>query len=192
MLNAFSKVVVNKDISRDLLKSLDDLAKKTVCVGIPQEEDNHRGDDITNAELLYIHTNGIRDTSMIREMQHDLDSGTPYSIAHELYVHENGSPLWQSPPRPVLEPALDNIKEEIAEQMKEVANVAIDGGAVGVELKKVGEMGQNAARDWFTNPENKWPKNSEDTIKRKGSDKPLIDTGELRKSIVYVIKEGEA
>lgn len=192
MLNAFSKVVVNKDISEDLLKSLNDLARKTVCVGIPQEEDNHRGDDITNAELLYIHTNGVRDKTMIREMQHDLDNGTPYSVAHELYVHENGSPLWHSPPRPVLEPALDSVKDEIALRMKESINVALDGGNVDIELQEVGQLGEAAARGWFRNPENKWAKNSEQTIKRKGSDKPLVDTGELKKSITYVIKDGEA
>lgn len=191
MVNVFSKVLVNKDGTGDLLKSLNDLAKKTVCVGIPQEKDNHRGDDITNAELLYIHTHGVRDKTMIREMQHDLDSGTPYSTAHELYVHENGSPLWQSPPRPVLEPALDSVKDEIALIMKEVANVALDGGNVNVELQKVGQLGENTARGWFNNPENKWPANSEETIKRKGSDRPLIDTGQLKRSIIYVIKESD-
>lgn len=191
MLNAFSEVLINKDISRDLLKSLDDLSKKIVCIGIPQEKDNHRGDGITNAELLYIHTNGIRDKSMIREMQHDLDSGTPYSVAHELYVHENGSPLWNSPPRPVLEPALDSIKEDIALQMKQVVNAALGGNDVKVELEKVGQLGEGTARKWFNNPENKWPENSKETIKRKGSDRPLVDTGQLKRSIIYVIKESE-
>jgi hypothetical protein len=31
--------------------------------------------------------------------------------------------------------------------------------------------------------------NSEATIKAKGSDKPLIDTGQLRNSITYVIRK---
>lgn len=31
--------------------------------------------------------------------------------------------------------------------------------------------------------------NSPETIKRKGSDKPLIDTGRMRQSINYVIQE---
>lgn len=190
MLNVFSKVVVNKDSAKDLLNSLAELSKVTVCVGVPQDKDKHRNDGITNAELLYVHTNGVRDKTMIREMQHDIDCGTPYSAAHELYVHENGSPLWNSPPRPILEPALDNSKDLIAEQMKKAVNSALDGSDFKIELEKVGQIGQNAARDWFTNPENKWPKNSEETIKRKGSDKPLIDQGELRKSIIYVLKEG--
>lgn len=190
MLNGFTNIAVTKDLTDDILKSLNDLAKKTVCIGIPNEEDTQR-DNITNAELLYIHTNGIRDTTMRRAMQHDLDSGTPYSKAHELYVHENGSPLWQTPPRPVLEPAMDNSKEKIANLMKDTVTTALDGDNVFPELKKIGEQGVSIAKAWFTNPDNKWPPNSEDTIKRKGSDKPLINTGALRKSITYVIKDGE-
>lgn len=190
MLNGFTSVAITKDLTEDIKRSLEDLAKKTVCVGIPEEE-NVINDDIANAELLYIHTHGVRDVTMRKAMQHDLDSGTPYSKAHELYVHENGSPLWHSPPRPVLEPSIDANKEIIAEQMKQVAVAALDGNNPSTELEKVGMLGQNVARDWFTNPENKWPANSPETVKRKGSDMPLIDTGELRKSITYVIKEGE-
>lgn len=190
MLKGFTNVAVTKDLTEDILKSLNDLAKKTVCVGVPNETDTQR-DKISNAELLYIHSNGIRDLTMRRAMQHDLESGAPYSKAHELYVHENGSPLWNSPPRPVLEPALDDSKEIIAEQMKKVVETALDGNNPIVELKKVGDIGQNKARAWFTNPDNKWPANSQDTIERKGSDKPLIDTGQLRKSIIYTIKDGD-
>ncbi len=190
MLNGFNVSITN-DLTKDIKKYLEDLAKKTVCIGIPDTTE-HPDSKITNAELLYVHTNGIRDTTMRRAMQHDLDSGMPYSTAHELYVHENGSPLWNSPPRPILEPAMDNSKEAIAEQMKQVAISALDGNNLTPELEKVGTLGQNAARDWFTNPENNWPKNSKDTIKRKGSDKPLIDTGELRKSIIYILKDGES
>lgn len=190
MINAFSNITITKDISKDLIKSLDELASKVVCVGIPQEEDKNRGKDgIKNAELLYIHTHGVRDKTMIKEMQHDLNTGTPYSEVHELYVHEHGSPLWNSPPRPVLEPALENSKDLISEQMKKAINAALDGGDVQIEIDKVGQIGENAAKDWFTNPENKWPVNSKETVKRKGSDNPLIDTGELRKSIKYVIRD---
>jgi hypothetical protein len=65
-------------------------------------------------------------------------------------------------------------------------------------------QGQNIARAWFTNPANNWAPNSDITIngskpdkngkqfiKGKGSDQPLIDTGELRKSIIYVVKDGD-
>ncbi|HID0769573.1 TPA: hypothetical protein ACXC99_003670 [Clostridium botulinum] len=190
MLNGFTNVSITKDLTKDIKKSLEILAKKTICIGVPDSTE-HPDSKITNAELLYIHTNGIRSTTMRRAMQHDLDSGVPYSKAHELYVHENGSPLWDIPPRPVLEPAMDNNKEAIAEQMKQVVITALGGNNLTPELEKVGTLGQNAARNWFTNPENNWQANSPDTIKRKGSDNPLIDKGQLRRSIIYTIQEGD-
>jgi hypothetical protein len=189
MLNGFTNVTIAKDLTADIKKSLEDLAKKNVCIGVPDSTE-HPDSKITNAQLMYVHTNGVRDNSMIREMQHDLNT-MPYSAAHELYVHEHGSPLWKVPPRPILEPAMENGKEQIAELMKDAVEIALDGGDISPALEQVGMQGQNIARDWFTNPSNNWASNSDGTIKRKGSDKPLIDTGELRKSITYVVKDGD-
>jgi len=189
MLNGFTNIAITKDLTSDIVNSIKDLAKKTVCVGVPNEEDTQR-DNISNAELMYIHTNGIREKSMIKEMQHDVDK-MPYSKAHELYVHEHGSPLWQSPPRPILEPAIDNSKDQVAELMKDAAMVALNGGDITPALNEVGMQGQNIAREWFTNPSNNWAPNSERTIAKKGSDKPLIDKGEMRKAISFVIKDGD-
>ncbi|CAI3646946.1 conserved hypothetical protein [Clostridium neonatale] len=173
------------------MKSLNDLAKKTVCIGVPDSTE-HPDSNVTNAELMYIHTNGARETSMINAMQHNINNDMPYSEAHELYVHENGSPLWNIPPRPILEPAIENGKEQIAERMKEVANDALDGKNISPGLEKVGMEGQNIARDWFTNPSNNWAPNAKSTIDKKGSDRPLIgETGHLRGSITYVVKDGE-
>ena len=42
---------------------------------------------------------------------------------------------------------------------------------------------------WFENPQNGWPPNSPRTIRRKGSDQPLVDTGEMRKAITYVVRD---
>lgn len=190
MLNGFCNVAIDRDLTEDILKSLDDLAKKTVCIGVPDSTE-HPDSKVTNAELMYIHTNGARNKSMIESMQHNIDANMPYSEAHELYVHENGSPLWNIPPRPILEPAMDNGKEQIAKLMKDVANDALEGNNIKPGLEKIGMQGQNIARDWFTNPANNWAANSEETAKKKGSDRPLIDSGELRKSITYVIKDGE-
>jgi hypothetical protein len=203
MLNGFTNVTITKDLTEDILKSLNDLSKKTVCIGIPDSTE-HENSELSNAQILYLNTNGVRDTTMINAMQHNLDNGMPYSKAHELYIHEHGSPLYRIPPRPVLEPAIENSKEQIAELMKEAVDIAMEGNNIIPALEKVGMQGQNIVRDWFTNPENKWPANSDFTIngskldkngnkfiKGKGSDRPLIDTGEMRKSITYAIKDGD-
>lgn len=192
-------ISIGKDLTANILKSLKNLEKKSVCVGIPQKDNivhtaTTPGETIKNAELLFIHTNGIRDTKMIRAMQHDLDSGVPYSKAHEMYIHANGSPLWHSPPRPVIEPAIENDKTVIAGILKEALVAELDGNPTisKQKLNEAGLEGQAASQDWFTNPDNKWAKNSPGTIKRKKSDMPLIDTGELRKSITYIIDEGDS
>lgn len=203
MFNAFAKVTTGLDKTNDVKKLLDDLAKKQVYVGIPDGSDNDRaaaagnkesGAGITNAELLYIHTHGIRDKEMRDEMNPKVESGEmPYSKAYQLFLHTHGSPLWQSPPRPVIEPAIayGPNKEAISKQLQKVATTALDGQDPSVELQKAGMLGQNIAREWFTNPANGWAPNSPATEERKGSDQPLIDTGELRRSIIYVVKDGK-
>ena len=198
MFNAFAKVTTGVDNTNLVKKLLDDLAKKQVYIGVPEGSDNDRSSvgneentsNITNAELLYIHTHGVRHHEMRAEMNPSVESGLmPYSKAFELYLHSHGSPLWQSPPRPVLEPAIEHNKDAIAKQLKKVMANALAGQDPTAELQKAGLMGQNFARDWFTNPANGWAPNAPATIERKGSDKPLIDTGELRKAITYVVRE---
>ncbi|OHW63076.1 hypothetical protein EUAN_08600 [Andreesenia angusta] len=191
MIKGFVNISLEKDFTEDLKKSLEELAQNTVCVGIPEEANTKRDDsDITNAQLLYIHTHGIRDSQMRKAMQKDVDT-MPYSKAHELYIHEHGSPMYQSPPRPVLVPALDDGKEIIAEEMAEAVKAALDGNNPVIALEKVGVLGENMARAWFRDPQNNWPPNSPLTIERKGSENPLIDSTELRKSIISVIRRGD-
>ena len=177
---------------KGVLKRLQGLTRKEVYVGIPQEQSSREKDDtINNAELLYIHTHGIRKKQMREEMQQNIDSGMKYSEAHALFLQEHGSPMWHSPPRPVLEPAIEDSKEAIGKQLAEASKNAMAGKAAAAEvaLGKAGMVAQNAARGWFENPKNGWAPNSPKTIAKKGSAIPLVDTNELRKSITYVIRE---
>ena len=190
MLNGFCNCIVTKDITDDIKKSIEELAKKEVLVGVP-DATKHENSKISNAQLLYVHENGVRSKDMREEMQHNQDeNGMTYSKAHEMYIHEHGSPMYAIPPRPVLVPAMDNSKDIIAEQMKKAAKASLDGKNPNVELEETGMLGQNICRDWFTNPANNWPANSEETIKRKGSDRPLIDSSQLRTHITYIVKDG--
>lgn len=194
LFNAFAKVSVNTDKTKNIQKALNALKNMDVLVGVPEENSSDRETgDITNAELAYIHTHGIRRRPMIDEMDKEMDQGTPYSKAFQMYLQTNGSPLWQSPPRPIIEPAIEDKDNNapIAGELKQAVEKAMEGDLPGAEnhLAKAGMLGQNAARDWFTNPKNGWPANAESTIKQKGSDQPLIDTGELRKAITYVVRK---
>lgn len=143
------------------------MKENSVYVGIPQEETTRDEDGITNAELLFIHT--------------------------------NGSPKNNIPARPVIEPAIKNDKKQLTSMMKKASRLVFEGNKQEAirQLKLVGMRGQNISRAWFVNPENGWPPNSPGVYRMKlakGSTdpKPLIDTGELRKSITYVVvtKEG--
>ncbi|GED71178.1 hypothetical protein BRE01_48800 [Brevibacillus reuszeri] len=191
MFNLFGQVTTGIDKTNEIKKIIDDLANRQVYVGIPEGESSQRGqgDPISNAELLYAHTHGIRQKAMRDEMNPRVESGEmTYSKAYELWIQTHGSPLWRSPPRPVLEPAIEHNKEAIAKQLGKVSEVALDGGDPEPELHRAGLMGQNFARGWFTDPQNNWAPNSPITEERKGSDRPLIDKGELRKAITYVVK----
>lgn len=151
-----------------LRKALKFLKENSVYVGISEDTSNREDEDkatgVTNAELLFIHT--------------------------------NGSPINNIPPRPVIEPALKDDSERISQMMKKAGELAMEGKESEAiqQLKKTGMRGQNVSRAWFTSPNNNWPPNSPsvDAAKRaKGSTdpKPLIDTGELRKSITYFISQ---
>lgn len=185
--SSFETVTDNMPALEALLR---ELKESDVLVGIPEQKASRKKSDINNAELLYIHTHGIRRKAMRQEMQLEMDRGSAYSAAYQLYLQEHGSPLWKSPPRPVLEPAIQDKKDWIAEQLGKAATAGLDGDRKGFRegLHRAGETAENAARDWFTNPKNGWKPNSAKTIELKGSDKPLIDTDEMRKSITHVVR----
>lgn len=157
-------LIRKKDSWDGLKRALSNVAQQEVYIGVPEEKNSERGEHITNAELLFIHT--------------------------------NGSPVNHIPPRPVLEPAIEANREKLSGMLKAAANLALDGkeSAAREQLEKTGMAGQNIARAWFTDPRNGWPENAPSTYKRKlkkGSTvpRPLIDTGEMRKSITYVVRK---
>lgn len=199
MFNTIIRVSNNVDNADIVRRIMQDLEKKQVYVGVPEGGDNDRSNigneenatGITNAELVYIHTHGVRKAEMRAEMNPKVESGEmTYSKAYELYLQSHGSPLWHSSPRPIIEPAIEHSKEKVAKQLQKVASTALNGQDPASELEKAGMLGQNIVRAWFTNPSNGWEPNSPRTIKMKGSEKPLIDTGEMRKAIIYVVSNG--
>lgn len=120
------------------------------------------------------------------------------------FIHTNGSPINRIPPRPFLEPAIEQVKGQIDGCMKASAQAAIEGdvGAARDELEKAGMYGENAAKDYLTGGhfapnapitvEGGWFRNRFSGkpvhVKGKGSSTPLIDTGSLRGSITHVIE----
>jgi hypothetical protein len=111
--------------------------------------------------------------------------------AELLYIHTNGSPLKNIPARPVLEPALEDTQNRalIEPELRDVITSSLDGNQAAAlqHLNRAGLLGQNAARGWFTNGKNHWAPNAPSTIRRKGSSRPLIDTGSMRQAITFVV-----
>jgi len=185
-----------KDRFGDLQNAISSLIKKDILVGVTEEKASRdNGDDINNAELLYAHSHGIRKKEMREEMKANTDKGMKYSAAHSLYVQSHGSPLWHSPPRPVLEPAIEANKEAIANQHGKAIKAALDGNpaVLEAELNKTGMLAESAAKAWFEDPRNGWPENAESTKRmkaEKGNNRfmPLIDRDEMRKAITYVMR----
>lgn len=169
----------------DISKALAFLENTRCLVGIPEKNSSRGSEDINNAELAFIHTNGSSDP------KEDDAQNDSQSTAELAYIRSKGSPKRNIPPRPFIEPAIEQrrTQKDITKHLQTAAIKAIEGdfGAALAEMHKAGQYGENAVKDYIGS--GKLTPNSEATIKRKGSDAPLIDTGSLRSSVTHVIEE---
>jgi phage gpG-like protein len=145
-----------------LLAAMNSLTMKDVMVGIPKEET-------------------ARD-----------DTG-PLNNATIGYIMEHGAPEANIPARPFLIPGVEACKDKVAKQLAGAAKGAVQGNAIGIEegLERAGLLAQNSVRAKINSGIG--PSLAPSTIaarKRRGrtGTKPLIDTGQLRNSITYVVR----
>jgi len=104
-------------------------------------------------------------------------------------VNNFGSADGKIPARPVLEPAIT----KGAPQYQRLAEVMLPKVLSGemtmrILLEQMGQLAEGHIKQEITDL--KTPPNAPSTIKKKGSDNPLIDTGAFRQSIRYVIDDG--
>ncbi|CAJ0701588.1 hypothetical protein LMG19089_02876 [Ralstonia edaphis] len=173
------KMTVNK--LGAVIKSIADLAAKEVLVGVPEARGERRDDEpINNAAIGYI--------------------------------METGSPVNNIPARPHLVPGIKDAQAPIADALGGGVSAALSGQAPGVTkaLNKAGIIGQNAVRAKIT--EGPFVPLAEATLRaraRRGRSgaakelasraagnapdnsnaKPLIDTGQYRQAITYVVRD---
>lgn len=180
-----SGVSVVVDKSKSLEAALAALASQEVLVGIPADKASRQatpedGEDAapTNAQLGYI--------------------------------HEHGSPVRNIPARPFLAPGIKDARAAIVDQLRAGGQAALEGNTSGVTtaLNKAGLIGQNSVRAHFV--DNDWAplaestlgqktgevKNSDGKVTKKGKTRaqsgainPLILTGQLRKSITFIVRK---
>lgn len=184
--------LIIRSLAEKQIKKLVEQAKESVYVGYvegPKHQDSH----LTNAEIAYLNTKGVRPLQAsrdIKEIQELTDS--TYSMALKAYIRSKGDPRWRIPPRPFLEPGINKGKSQIVKYLLQYVDKFLEGNESQAELtkEKVGQVAVNSIRKFIRDyPANGLAPNAPSTIAEKGEDHPLIGkTGELIRSLTYVIR----
>ena len=92
-----------------------------------------------------------------------------------------------SPPRPFMRMSIDENKAKINAFCANEARKISQGGTAEQALKSIGVFAKGLVQEKIK--DGTFVPNAPSTIARKGSDKPLIDTGRMRQSVNFVIKD---
>lgn len=90
------------------------------------------------------------------------------------------------PSRPFISDCFDKNQGQIAEAKKRIVYRVMDGMSASAGLSQLGQWYQDVLKGHIRN--GGWVPNAPATIKRKGSSKPLIDTGQLVNSVRWKIE----
>lgn len=148
------------------------LPRGEVLVGIPATKTERRDHGITNAALGYI--------------------------------HETGAPEVNIPPRPFLIPGIREAKDRITVHLAHAARLTLEGDADGAEkaMHRAGIVAASAVKNKITvgpfvplkpsTIRRRRIRSAGSKYRRKATGpadvRPLIDTGQLRNSITYVVR----
>lgn len=151
-----------KDRSEEVLAALDGLVNKKVLVGVPEDKAERKEEsELNNAARAYI-----------------LNYGAP-----EAHI----------PARPFMEPGIKAAKDKINLYFRGVATSALAGNQSGVDknLNGAGDVARDSIKTVIAS--NVPPPLAARTIadrKEKGrqSEKTLVETGEMRNAISYVVE----
>ena len=147
------------DALPDLLRRLASVAQRDVLVGVPAGEG--RDDGPTNAEIGY--------------------------------QNEFGSPANNIPARPHLLPGVAAVQDKVVAKLTKAADAAATGRPSDAErhLHAAGLLAQNSVRRTLTTTAYR-PLSERTLAERRArgrtGTKPLIDTGQYRRSITYIVR----
>lgn len=140
-----------EDYTKELESRLLELEKQEVFIGVTPEQGTHEPSGLNYTDLLWIHDNGIPDKNI--------------------------------PPRPVAEWSLLTFEDDssLAKPLKTYLSDLSKKPNISLEnvVKPFAYSMWQTGYDVFGNL-NYLESNAESTIKKKGKNSPLIDTGELR------------
>lgn len=110
------------------------------------------------------------------------------NMATLLALHVLGAPSRGIPQRDPLRPPLIANAQRYADLMAQgIKNALANGTDPNVVYEKIGIVASNDVKDYFVS--GSFKPLDQKTIDRKGSSKPLIDSGELRSSVTYEIRK---
>lgn len=110
------------------------------------------------------------------------------NIATLLALHVYGAPTRGIPQRDPLRPPLIANAQRYTDLMAQgIKNALANGTDPNVVYEKIGIVASNDVKDYFVS--GSFKPLDQKTIDRKGSSKPLIDTGEMRSSITYEVRK---
>lgn len=163
-----SGVIIRVDNAQRILDALKTLTNRDVLVGIPEGKDERQGDD---------------------------EGG--FGNAAIGYINENGSPKQNIPARPHLKPGVKSVEPEYLPHLKAAAQKALEGHEEGalVSLERAGMVAANGVKRYITITG--FTPLADATVaarRRRGrtGNKPLIDTGEYRRSITHIVRKKDA
>jgi hypothetical protein len=111
---------------------------------------------------------------------------TPVTTAAVAFFNEFG--VAGNPERSFLRSTMSENEEKYIKLDERLINLIIDGKLDALQATEI--LGQQAKKDVQQKiVDIKEPPNSEKTIAAKGSSNPLIDTGQMRQSIDYVVNK---
>ena len=106
------------------------------------------------------------------------------SLAEVAAYNELGSST--TPPRPFIKQTLEDKEDEIDAMKKDASQAVENGMSAENVLKEIGVKVKGIIQEGIVDGD--WEPNAPSTIKRKGSSQPLIDTGHMRQSVNYVVR----
>ena len=174
------RLTIKTDKMDALMKGLKALKSKDVLVGVPADKTTRSDDTAMNNATI-------------------------------AYINDQGSPIHNIPARPFMRPGIKSVQDKITARFKRAALAALDGRRSGVEeeLMAAGLVAQNGIKDIIT--AGNFEPLALSTVRaraKRGSagalaeiqsrdagnapnsenTRPLIDTGQLRNSISFVIR----
>ena len=103
-------------------------------------------------------------------------------------IHEFGVPEKNIPRRSFIRVPIENNIKEITKLIENNHKLVSENAmSAKVALDRIGIKAQNTIKESFRN--NDWKPLKRATVKRKGSSRPLIDTGQLIGSISYIVEK---